>query len=113
MEKKGWLVLTVAGVLLTLLAFYILWQTPTVFDVKLAELENEGHQTNLLITSFSEEQAARGEMIFEETTSWSIFKQQIAATKTNLGFVTVQAHREDQVFWITSSETTCYYITIR
>lgn len=82
---------------------------PSVFSRKVAELEEEGFVTQAYENSFSDAQSSRPGIIFKQTTEWSIFKQQVATVKMNLGFVTVWTHENEGVLWVASSETTYYY----
>jgi hypothetical protein len=86
----------------------VFWPRPSLFDQRVAELVDLGYNVQGYPATFVEVQAERVGVVFEES-NWQMFKQQVAATKENLGYVTVWLHREEGVLWVAASEATYYY----
>jgi len=83
-----------------------------VLEEKINELKAEGYDVQEYPGTFSEAKASRPDVTFEETDDWNIFKQQVAATKQDLGFVTVWIHKDEGILWVARYEDKYYYYQV-
>lgn len=82
--------------------------TQATISQRLQELEEEGISTQAYPGSFAEAKADRPDATFHQS-SWNTFKQQVEATKADLGFVTVWYHSSEDLMWVARYDLDYYY----
>ena len=114
MEKNKIVGIIAVVIIVAVVAVFVfgLQGSPNVLEEKINELKAEGYDVQEYSGTFSEAKAERPDVTFEETTDWNIFKQQVAATKQDLGFVTVWVHKDEGILWVARYEDKYYYYQV-
>ena len=100
MNKKIIGIVAIIAIALIIIGAVYFSQQPPPIEGKISELKDKGYNVEDCPMTFDELKAERiGEGgVFEQTTSWSIFLQQIQTVKANLGFVTVWVCKDDNIY---------------
>ncbi len=112
MSKITLIAITI-GIFLFLIAIAaIIAFVETPFEQKVKELENEGYYVAVYDGSFADAETSNPEVDFEKTQDWNTFKEQVAATKQDVGFATVWVHPYENILWVYRYEDTYYYYKV-
>lgn len=114
-KSRGLVLLAVAIVFLVAVAYIaikVLSPAPlSPLNQRLQELENDGYNTKSYPYTFAEVKADRSEATFHQA-DWDTFKQQVVATKADLGFVTVWWHSGEGIMWVGRYDWAYYYFVV-
>ena len=97
-----------------ILIIYATPNRPDPMQQKIDELKSLGYNIQECQESWQEIKAERQQEggVWEQTSDWNIFLQQIETVKQNFGVVTVWVCRDANVLWIHATETTYYYYVV-
>ena len=107
----------IGAIIIIAVVILIIYATPNRPDPmqqKIDELKSLGYNVQECQESWQEiknERELEGG-VWEQTSDWNIFLQQIETVKQNFGVVTVWACRDANVLWIHATETTYYYYVV-
>ena len=107
----------IGAIIIIAVVILIIYATPNRPDPmqqKIDELKSLGYNVQECQESWQEIKTSRQQEggVWEQTSDWNIFLQQIETVKQNFGVVTVWVCRDTNVLWIHATETTYYYYVV-